>query len=281
MVPLLPSPVSGQARPAGESGLRRLAANLAHNINNTLTGVIGYLELALRETHSDSSARLHLQRSLTCSHRIAEMVRRILAFAFHPAGQGNLAPISLRRVTELLVGSIREPQFSPALTVEMTAESDGVIRANGSLLLLVLDQLISNAMEAMPGDGALTFRIWEGPDRRCLSITDNGPGMSGQVQANLFKPFFTTKCSGHLGLGLALSRDLIEAMGGSIQITSVEGQGTTVTLSFPPGEQSPHRELPVDERIGTLLSGRLSRYSGPHFSQLPAESFLCTSSYSI
>lgn len=261
MVPLFSLSAAGPNRAASELGLRRLAANLAHNINNTLTGVIGYLELALRETLPESSTREHLQRSLTCSHRMAEMLRRILAFAFHAASAGGLVPVSLRRVTEQLAASVG----APGLTVVVRAEAEGLIRANTPLLLMALDQLISNALEAMPDGGTLTIRVGEADGRPTWSISDTGRGMSAEAQAHLFEPFFTTKITGHLGLGLALSRDVVEAMGGSIGIVSREGEGTTVTLSFPPAEPARRPELPIDERIGRLLSGRLTRPAGPHF----------------
>jgi signal transduction histidine kinase len=261
------SPLAGPAGPSGEPGLRRLAASLAHNLNNTLTGVIGYLELALREAPSAGPLHEHLQRSLSCSHRIAEMVRRVVAFAFQPAGQGRLEPVSLRRTGEQLARSLREPA-SPGLSVAFEAETDGLVRSNRPLLALVLDQLVSNALEAMPQGGSLTLRVWEDGPRRCLSLTDTGPGMSAEVQARLFEPFFTTKFSGHLGLGLALSRDVVQALGGAIQVVSVEGRGTTVTLAFPAVGQVHREDLPIDERLSQLLlSGRSVRPAGPHFSR--------------
>jgi signal transduction histidine kinase len=258
--------VNGHARLSGESGLRRLAGNLAHNINNTLTGVVGHLELALRETRPGTSLHEHLQRSLSCAHRIAEMVRRIVAFAFQPSGHGTLIPLTLRHLAEHIV---RELRPVPGTTISIQPESDGRIRSSQPLLLLVLDQLVSNSLEAMPQGGTLAIRIWEDSPCCCLSITDTGQGMSAAVQAQLFQPFFTTKCSGHLGLGLALCRDVLEALGGGIQIASVEGQGTTVTVAFPAAEHACAEGLPIDERLGQLVSCRANHPSGPHFPRSP------------
>jgi signal transduction histidine kinase len=267
-----------------EPGLRRLAANLAHNLNNTLTGAIGYLELALRELPAHSSAREYLSHSMLCSLRVAEMVRRIVAFAFHPTGKGEWSLVSLRQVAEHLGRSLHEQQPNADFRVVVHAEAEGLIRASNPLLLLIMEQLVSNALEAMPQGGTLTLQVWDEGPSRCLRVSDTGCGMSPEVRARLFEPFFTTKFSGHLGLGLALSRDVVEALGGVIRLTSIEGQGTTVTLSFPPAEQSRLEELPIDERIGLLVSSPLRRYPGPHFPRpavTPTDPPISASSYSI
>jgi signal transduction histidine kinase len=112
--------------------------------------------------------------------------------------------------------------------------------------------------EAMPGGGTLILRAWDEGPRRCLSVSDTGPGLGAEVRRNLFEPFFTTKSFGHLGLGLALCRDVLEAQGGALHVTSPEGQRTTVTLSFPPLAESAaalaaiHHSLPVPTDTFTI-----------------------------
>ena len=89
--------------------------------------------------------------------------------------------------------------------------------------------------------GTLTLRAWDEGPRRCLSVADSGYGLSAEVRRHLFEPFFTTKSFGHLGLGLALCRDVIATQGGALHVTSAERQGTTVTLSSPPPADLPPR----------------------------------------
>ncbi len=79
----------------------------------------------------------------------------------------------------------------------------------------------------------MTLRTWQHGETCCISVADTGEGMSPDAQAHLFEPFFTTKYSGHLGLGLAICRGLVEAHGGSVRVESVPGSGTVVTLAFP------------------------------------------------
>ncbi len=88
----------------------------------------------------------------------------------------------------------------------------------------------------MPERGTVALRAWDDGHRRCLSVADSGHGLGAEVRGHLFEPFFTTKSFGHLGLGLSLCRDVIEAHGGAVHLAGSDGGGTTVTLSFPPQE---------------------------------------------
>jgi signal transduction histidine kinase len=221
-------------RASGEL-LRRLTAALAHNVNNALAGVVGYLELALRSAEPGSPVHAHLTHGLRCALQGAERVRRMVAFAHRPEA-ALPAMVCLKGAADRAVS--RAAVDRPGLGVLLaTPAASCPVRANEPLLELVLEQLISNAAEAMPEGGTLTLRAWDEGHRRCLSVGDSGPGLSSEVRRHLFEPYFTTKSFGHLGLGLALCRDVIEAQGGALHITSVEGYGTTVTLSFPPPEE--------------------------------------------
>src|SRR5262245_1960588 len=98
-VPNLPEPAAGiSANP--DPVLRRLAASLAHNVNNALTGVIGYLELALRDAEPGTALQERLQGSLKCAFQVAVTVRRIVTFALRPPADVVLVPLSLRELAE-------------------------------------------------------------------------------------------------------------------------------------------------------------------------------------
>jgi two-component system cell cycle sensor histidine kinase/response regulator CckA len=215
---------------------QRLMAALAHNVNNGLAGVIAYLELALRAVEPGSPVRAHLTQGLRCALEAAGRVRRTIAFARRPEA-ADATVVSLRGAAEQAAGRAAI-NYTRLQIVFQGADSLCAVRVNEPLLHLVLEQVISNAAEAMPGGGTLTLRAWDEGHRRCLSVADSGHGLSAEVRRHLFEPFFTTKSFGHLGLGLSLCRDVIEAHGGALHVTSTEGHGMTVTLSFPPHEAS-------------------------------------------
>jgi signal transduction histidine kinase len=234
--PALPAgeaaPADSVARRDSAELLRRVTAGLAHNVNNALAGVIGYLELALREADAGSTLHARLTEGLHCALRAAERVRRMVAFARRPEAN-HASAVCLRRVAD--EAACRAATEHPELAILVhSTEPSCAVRANESLLLLVLEQLLSNAVEAMPGGGTLVLSAWDEGSRRCLSVTDSGDGVSAEARRHLFEPYFTTKSFGHLGLGLALCRDMVEAQGGALHVSSAEGSGTTVTLSFPP-----------------------------------------------
>jgi signal transduction histidine kinase len=212
--------------------LRQLAASLAHNANNALTGVVGYLELALAQAPPDSDLALHLHNSLTCAFRAAAVVRQIVAFAAKPEHVETLAVLSLREAAERALAR-HSSLLPPNVTAHIVGESAGWTQGNAALLDSALDQLVANALEAMPDGGALTLFLHEEGERSCLSVSDTGPGIPPEVVARLFEPFVTTKACGHLGLGLPLCHALVRAQRGRLQVASLAGQGATVTLSFP------------------------------------------------
>jgi signal transduction histidine kinase len=225
---------TGEAGTPGETELllRRLTGSLAHNLNNRLTGVIGCLELALQELEPLSPLGNRLQLGLTCALQASEMVRRMVMFAFRPTGLPNTALVSLGEVAENAARRLRE-QHLPGMTIEVIQATTSAARANPVLVQLALDQLVDNAVEAMPEGGVLTLKGYDEGADVCLAVSDTGPGLAEQAAAHLFEPFVTTRTAGHLGLGLVLCRDLAEAQGGRLRLTWEAGRGATATLSFP------------------------------------------------
>jgi signal transduction histidine kinase len=209
--------------------LRRLAASLAHNVNNALTGVIGFLELGLRPAEPDLEG--HLRASLACAYQAADVVKRIVAFTFRAKLIEALAPVSLREVAEQVAAELRH-RLPATVTVEVAAADPCRVWANEPLVRRTVDHLADNALEAMPRGGTLRLLAQEGPGRHRLAVGDTGEGMPPEVREHLFEPFLTTKATGHLGLGLALCREMTEAQGGAIEVASGPGGGTEVALSF-------------------------------------------------
>jgi signal transduction histidine kinase len=242
--------------PAGISGrgLLRLTAGLAHTVNNSLTGTIGYLELALRRLPSTSEQHNELRAALACTYRAADALRQLVAFATAPS-HVHPVPVSLCDAAQAATRAAGDVACDN-ITVVMLGDRPAQISARLPLLSAAIEQIVRNAIEAMPSGGRLTLETEEVAGRCKLWIRDNGPGMSPEVLDHLFEPFVSTKSFGHLGLGLSLAHELVRSLDGTLVVSSCPGAGTTVLLSFPALKTSDVAAISTEKR-----------HDGPHFSR--------------
>lgn len=224
--------------------LRRLAGCLAHHVNNALTGVIGHLELGLRGVSPKSPAAEHLQASRACAFQAAAAVKRIVTFACRPEPPQTRSALSLADVAEQLAGQLRS-SHRPGLNVVVVRESAGWVLANDTVLPAILEPVVVNALEAMPSGGTLRLHVHEREGQSLLSIGDSGGGIPAEALVHLFEPFHTTKGSGHLGLGLVLVREMVQLLGGWLEVASHANQGTTVTVALPCSQAAVSSQWPV------------------------------------
>ena len=223
------------------AALGRLAASIAHEINNPLQAVQGCLTLA-KEEQDGRQRREKMDRYLNVAgseiERIAVIVRRMRDF-YRPAREG-LQPTDLCGVLESVLELTNKQLQHSDITVEREWAGElPVIQANPDHLKQVFLNLVINAIDAMPGGG--TLRISTALEKpgfsektRFLRIefSDTGEGMPAEVLSHLFEPFFTTKEHGS-GLGLSISYAIIQSHGGGITATSQVGAGTTFTILLP------------------------------------------------
>jgi signal transduction histidine kinase len=235
------SPPEGQLIPRLQPEVRRMAASLAHNVNNALTGVVGFLELSLREVPQEGALQERLMGGLNCVYQAASSIRKAMDFILRPPAQRTMTLLSLREMATWAVQELREGKADDSafsFSIKADADADAWVKGNAQALLEVLRQLLVNAQEAMPKGGIVRLRIWESAEGCHLSVVDEGVGLSQESFDHLYEPFMTTKGSGHLGLGLAICRELIEAQGGQILVTSKLGQGTSVILTLPAAQEA-------------------------------------------
>ena len=213
----------------------RLAAGVAHELNNPLGGILLYANLVMEATPADDPRRANLQRIVTQAERAQAIVRGLLDFAHEsPVEVGTLDLNALVRDTlELLE---RQPQLQ---AVQLRTELSTVLLAvegDARRLQQVLVNVILNALDAMSEGGTLTIRTGhsERPGFCRVAVSDTGCGIPPEHLPHLFEPFFTTKEVGKgVGLGLSVSYGIVRQHGGEIEVQSQPGAGTTVRIMLP------------------------------------------------
>ena len=240
------------------AALGTLVASVAHEINNPLAAVLACEGFAM-EAIEDLLAEIHAPRPLVTGElsgrlievmdalrdaqgegeRIARIVKGMAAFASPeaPRGRSTLAE-AVDHALRLLPASTRG-------RVRIRVEDAGNVEvaAPVGLLAQVLVSLVSNSADAMPPDrqGNVTIRIGQGaPGRAFLDVVDDGVGMTPEVMARVFDPFFSTRLSRHgAGLGLSVAHSVVKAMGGTITACSEPGKGAAFRVEIPEASASP------------------------------------------
>lgn len=217
----------------------RLAATIAHEINNPLAAVMNALYLARHDPSVTESVRTSLDIADQELSRAAHIVTQSLRFH-----RQSTAPAPAN-VAELLesVFVLFAPRFKQsAISVEREFAANTVLRCHGDDLRQVFANLISNALDATPRGGRLRMRVsnghaWNDPSRGGvrIAIADTGHGIPRDVRKRLFEPFMTTKEAVGTGLGLWVSAEIVRKHGGTIQVHSraVGTTGTVFSLFFP------------------------------------------------
>jgi signal transduction histidine kinase len=212
------------------AAIGELAASVAHNIRNPLASIRSSAELSLEapQEHGAEAAGDILREV----DRISERINELLRLATPPSADG--APIDLLALVRSAVDEQRVALARRGLGPELeSALERAPVRADLPLIGHVLRSLISNASEAMKPGQTCRFVLHAGPPGMTrLELQDPGAGMDAATQAQVFRPFFTTKPQG-LGLGLSLARRVVERLGGQLNLSSAPGQGTTVSLDLP------------------------------------------------
>ena len=239
-----------------------LAGGIAHDFNNILTGIMGNLSFSQVLLEPDHRAHKALAEAEKATRRAAELAQQLLTFA--KGGEPNKEVVSLQRLVRDAVSfMLRGSNVRPVVSIPESLHS---IQADEGQVCQVLNNLIINADQAMPGGGTLTitgsnenvqtgnpFNLETGPYVR-LEIHDTGCGISPEGMANIFDPYFSTKISG-TGLGLATAYSIIQRHNGHIGVSSSVGEGTTFTLLLPSTGLTEEKQPQMTEKACGLAAG--------------------------
>jgi signal transduction histidine kinase/CheY-like chemotaxis protein len=222
-----------------------LAAGVAHEINNPLAYLLGGLEYLQRELSALAPAlagradelREVVAEMRTGGERIRHIVRDLKTFS--RADEETSAEVDLRRLAE---SSLHLAGHELARRARVVRDLGPVppVRANEGRIGQVLLNLLVNAAQALPEGtpGAHEVRVatrTDGAGRAVIEVSDTGPGIAPEIQGRIFEPFFTTKPQGvGTGLGLWISRNIVAAAGGTLEVESAPGAGATFRVVLPP-----------------------------------------------
>lgn len=214
--------------------LGRISAGIVHELNTPLSVIASASQLILREDELSPFAREMVERIGEEAHRLSSLVRGVLTFVRRderPAGDCDMNQV-VREVMSLLHYEARKRSVAVVEELDFTLPS---VAAESNALKQILINLIMNALQAMPDGGTILLKTFVAPDGRpTFSVADTGCGIPQDRLSLIFEPFYTTKSVGEgTGLGLFITGKLLEALGGEISVSSIDGEGTTFTVSLP------------------------------------------------
>jgi PAS domain S-box-containing protein len=220
------------------ANLGKLAAGVAHEINNPLGAIYVFAHLLLEKTPADSPGRAHMERIVREASRCKEIVQGLLKFSRQ--SEPRFLPTSLNGVIRSVLDLFKQQAIFQNIDIREEYDEDlPRVIADPPQLEQVFTNIIFNAAEAMSGSGLILLRTRRSEDGTAVeaSVADNGPGIPEKHLENIFEPFFTTKdpssTESGTGLGLAISYGIVQRHKGTITVTTQLGKGTTFTVHLP------------------------------------------------
>jgi len=238
-----------------------LAGGIAHDFNNILAAILGYGEMAQKDSPEGSAQRRHIDSAISAGMRAKSLVERILAFS--RSGMGERVPVHVQSVVDEALEQLKASLPADITLQQQLDVGDAAVLGDPTQVHQVVMNLCANAVQAMRSRGTLTVTL----DRvqlqapRCatsvlpdgayvrLTVKDTGTGISPRVLERIFDPFFTTKEVGvGTGLGLSLVHGIVTDLGGGIDVDSQPGEGATFTV-YLPWQSSVQSPTPVHEVV--------------------------------
>lgn len=228
------------------ASLGELAAGVAHDLNNALNPIVAFAELIKEHADHPDRVRMYAERILMAAQGGAETVRRIQRYTRHRGGPLPVEAIPLAALVEEAI-ELTRPTWSKrnrdaVIHVEQDVDPGILIQGNAAEIRQALINLITNALDAMDGEGTIRFVGRKDGEQAILAVQDTGQGMPPDVVERALEPFFTTKGARGTGLGLPEVYGIARRHGGNLEIETWPGVGTTVILRLPRAHAIPPRE---------------------------------------
>jgi signal transduction histidine kinase len=226
------------------ASLGQLAAGVAHEINNPLTGVLFYANLILEKIDDHDPIKTDLEFIIDDANRCKKIVKSLLVYSRKTDSCKSI--VHINTLVETSLNLTRDQKiFGNVHIVKELSDEMMLVNVDTNKLNQVIINLVINAADAMDGKGTLTIRTYR--DKRLrkvyLEIKDTGCGIPKENLTKIFDPFFTTKQVGKsTGLGLSITYGIVEEHGGKIRVKETSPEGTTFILEFP-------QYVPADDEI--------------------------------
>jgi PAS domain S-box-containing protein len=248
----------------------RVAGGVAHDFNNILTAIEGFSQFALADLspETDASPRHDIEQVLAAAERASGLTRQLLAFSRQQVLQPRV--LDLNQVVSGLSPMLARLIGTGIRLTTAPARQLGAVKADPSQMEQVLVNLVVNARDAMPNGGTVVIETadvdidesyvqsHDGMSTGAyvmLAVTDTGTGMDAATRAQIFDPFFTTKGRDGTGLGLSTVYGIVKQSGGSVEVYSEPGRGTSFKVYFPRCDQRADRQTPA-RAVSAVPAGR-------------------------
>lgn len=214
-----------------------LVAGISHEINNPLYIMLGFSE-HLRDEPRQEVVREYVEAILNAGQRIATIVRDLNTFAQRVRPE-RLGDVDINQTLDQAVGMARRSTVLDNVTIVTNYDALPSLRGKREEVLQVFLNLVTNAVQAMEGQGTLTVTTRSADGHILVTVKDTGPGIPDDDLPRVFDPFFTTKEPGKgPGLGLHIVREIVRGYGGKVNVESRLGDGAAFTVTFPSGTDS-------------------------------------------
>jgi signal transduction histidine kinase len=217
--------------------LGKISAGVVHELNSPLSVIISASQMILREEGVPEVVQEMISRINSEAQRLSHLTKGLLNFSSHDE---TISDVDLNLTVDFILNFLNfEAARRAVIVLKQLDYTLPTIRLDGNLLKQILLNIIMNALQAMEEDGGkLLVETAPGlTDTVSFTVTDNGPGIPAETVDRIYDRYFTTKKPGEgTGLGLFVTKSLVESMGGEIRVTSRIGGGTTFTVTLPVGQ---------------------------------------------
>ena len=215
-----------------------VAGGLAHDINNMMTGVIGYMELAKTRTKNDGPHEFldYVNKAMSVTMEIKALMQKFNTISGFTVSRGDHIPLG--PLMPQLEAKLKGMAAAKKASLHFSAGSDCAILGDSMKMVELLEILAVNAIESLPETGGtVSIMAQKEANKITVTVADNGKGIDENIIGKIFDPYFSTKprsTQKGMGLSLAVVHSLVALFKGDIAVHSKKGEGTTFTMAFPP-----------------------------------------------